>query len=175
MMNWLDRVVQSVADYLARRVSPRGWLAVAGANAAGFRIYSHLPVDRRGHEEHRHSMVGGSDDRRLLMAGPPTPVGPPFPATPVMACSDSRYCNMHGRACLCCGGTDVDCPLGTVKGHYWSYCCDHRMIWFIDCCGGTKKCPSSCPWCDNSVQPNWCLSAGKSIYTCTLAEDKGAC
>jgi hypothetical protein len=90
-------------------------------------------------------------------------------------CTNPQYCNMHGNPCACCGGSDKACPIGTVRGHYWSYCCSKTTIWFLDCCGGTVTCPTSCVWCDNSSQPNWCLSYGGSRYVCTLAEDHGPC
>ena len=204
-MKTLDQLLEFVSEWVARNTSPFGLVAVTAGVTAGVRPYRHLPIDRRDIAEKRAldkpldfserrevvylrrigdlperrpaTISGFWDDlKKLIDSLKRRPGSLPTVSSPIVKCSDPQYCWIHGHACACCGGSDNACPSGTVRGHYWSYCCSNRTIWFVDCCGGTVTCPTTkCPWCENSSQPNWCLGFGGGRYVCTLAEDKGAC
>lgn len=184
-MKWMDRIAETLAEFAARNVSPRGGLAWIGCTAAGVRIITHLPVDRRSSQSHLHLFGKKRDTSGGAGRGARIPEGGPnFPPLPnphgddlrdvQVSCSDSKYCWIHGRPCACCGGSDTTCPAGTTKGSFWSYCCGNRLIFYYDCCGAVN-CPANCPFCQNSSEPNWCGGAGGNRYVCTQAADKGAC
>jgi len=176
MKSWLDGFVEDVSKWVARNTSPQGVLATT-SRVAGVSTVSPLPLDRRDEIEvdkthdHQHRLKTPIEDpvgRLAAMAGHPQKGTP--------TCSDPQYCNMHGHPCACCDGSDTTCPSGTEIGHYWSFCCSGRSIYFTDCCGRGKKCnTTSCPFCENSSQPNWCGGMGGNVYVCTMAEDKGSC
>jgi methylamine dehydrogenase light chain len=183
-MKWMDRITEGLADVFARNLSSQGAFALVGSTVAGVRVITHLPVDRRSGENHLHLFAKNKDSSRSEARGTRTPEqAPNFPPLPrphgvaeaAVSCTNTKYCWMHGFPCSCCGGSDTSCPAGTVRGAYWSYCCSHRLILYYDCCGGTVTCPSGCPFCNNSSQPNWCGSAGGGRYVCTQAADGGAC
>jgi methylamine dehydrogenase light chain len=186
MKTWLQNAVREGSRWLARNSSERGALAATASRVAGVGSHEHLPVDRRErldpmHHAHDHPRevarvrpMSIADDPSWRQSRWEWPFGSWFGASGVN-CSDNRYCHLHGYACACCGGTDTKCPTGTTRGHYWSFCCQHSTIWYVDCCGGNTKCPSSCPVCHNSNQPNWCLGYGGGQYICTLAEYQGGC
>ena len=180
-MKFIDRIIEALADVLARNVSPQGGLAWVGSQMAGVRAFTHLPVDRRSHENHLHLFAKKKDSSRGEGRGTQeyerAPNFPPLEGVTdaAISCSESRYCWIHGRPCACCGGSDTSCPPGTVLGSYWSYCCSRRLIYYYDCCGGTVNCPSGCPFCNNSSEPNWCGGAGGNRYVCTQAADRGRC
>lgn len=161
----VDRGIGTFSEWLWRWLPTGGVIAVSGNALAGIQTNFHLPLERKS--AHQHTVRPGvrdfSDEADL-----PTVSGA------ATSCSSPQYCYIHGYPCACCGGSDTACPSGTSRGWYWPYCCSGRTIWFVDCCGGSA-CPSSCPICQNSTQPNWCNGAGGNKYTCTLAEDHGAC
>jgi hypothetical protein len=173
MTNWLETVLLAWARWLSLRYSCAAFMSRLGYLAAG---YSFAPP-RLLREEHRPRAIWGGKQRWLtrvmeeIFGATPTPT--PAPVAPPK-CSDTRYCWMHGHPCSCCGGSDTACPTGTNRGSTWTYCCGGRTRSFRDCCGNVT-CPSSCVWCDNSTQPNWCYGAGSMNYVCTLSEDLGAC
>lgn len=183
-MKWMDRITESLADVLARNVSSQGGFAWVGCQVAGVKVITHLPVDRRSHQNHLHLFASKKDSLRGETRGTRVPervpnfppLAKPYDATDAaVSCSESKYCWIHGRPCACCGGSDTSCPAGTVRGSLWSYCCNHRLILYYDCCGGTLTCPAGCPFCNNSSEPNWCGGAGGNRYVCTQAADGGAC
>jgi methylamine dehydrogenase light chain len=166
----IDRCVQWLGLVLARTLpSPGGFFRLAYA-AAGAPVYQPLPSDHRASRPQPpgnvQAFAATSYQEGTLPEGDITAAA--------VKCSDPQYCYLHGYACACCGGSDKACPSGTAAGSYWSFCCSDRRIFFRDCCGN-KTCPSDCPWCNNSNQPNWCAGAGNNQYVCTLAEDHGPC
>jgi len=180
---WIDRQLERLCSFFAMNGAPDGGVARLGYAFAGVAAERHLPVERVGVFDQRlhrdrddggkwtgmngsSVRAGGTDDRDTSGAVTASSGG---------ICAQPQYCNIYGKPCACCGGSDASCPSGTNKGAYWSGSCGGRNIWFTDCCnsGGTA-CPSSCPFCANSSsgQPSWCAAAGPH-YVCTLAEDKG--
>lgn len=190
MESLLDAAVRELAEWISRWTSPRSVLARAGAGISRTRLVSPLPVDRRpadGPGRHRDSMVRvvrlkkGLTDVAIRVAARARAIVETtlrgqgvVAASDAAKCTDKQYCWIHGNPCACCGGSDSKCPSGTEAGATWYYCCSNRRISFRDCCGNVK-CPSNCPWCDNSSQPNWCGGKGGDVYVCTLAEDMGSC
>lgn len=168
--DWMDRRIQSVSEWLWRWLAPSSPVVAVGNVLAGVPNLVHLPLERRG-----RGRGGGSGQAGGPPAKPDSAARAASPRDATANCSSPQYCFIHGHPCACCGGSDTSCPPGTSRGQYWGYCCHGRTIWFVDCCGGTTTCPASCPFCTNSSQPNWCGSAGGSVYKCTLAEDHGAC
>jgi hypothetical protein len=87
-------------------------------------------------------------------------------------CRKPRYRGMHGSPCVFHGGSDTQCPGGTVPGAYWSYTVDGiGEVYYVDCCGGDDNSNSLfvhifCGWTN---EDNWCYGKGNNIYTCTLA------
>jgi hypothetical protein len=190
---------------MARNSTPFGLVALPAGVTAGVRPIKHLPIDRRDRDfelnrqtnEDRGSRYRMEAKRAFNDAPPRRPIATngfwdeilrvidsikfrpgdlQDVSQPAVKCTDPQYCNIHGHPCACCGGSDKACPTGTVRGHYWSYCCNSKNIWFVDCCGGSVSCEKTkCPFCHNSSQPNWCLGFGGGRYVCTLAEDHGAC
>jgi hypothetical protein len=168
---WLDRQLQRLCDALAIGTSTRGGVARLGYAFAGVDHHAHLPVER--YDLHRDRESKDSDGWQPLGAGPNAGPGgvhdePDASALVEMAsgggiCSQTQYCNIYGRPCACCGGSDSACPSGANKGWYWSGNCGGRTIWFTDCCASTPQaCPSDCPFCKNSPggQQSWCYNAG---------------
>ncbi len=187
MNSWLDGFLADASQWVARNTSPHGVLAKT-SRVAGVSPVVPLPLDRRdsiddgtprrGTPRRRtpprqpQGAAAATDDRMWGLAA----MAAPHKEQSAPSCSDPQYCHLHGNACACCGGTDASCPGGTEIGHYWSFCCSGRTIYFTDCCGRGATCNSAaCPWCDNSSQPNWCGGAGGNKYVCTMAEDKGSC
>jgi hypothetical protein len=164
MDRWMARFSQRLWWWLPTS----GVIAVSGNALARVHNTLHLPISRKSTHTHSPALraVRDFDGESVL----PSVSG----GQPSVSCSSPQYCNIHGKPCACCGGSDSSCPAGTQRGFYWSFCCSGRTIWFADCCGGSA-CPASCPFCTNSTQPNWCNGAGQNNYTCTLAEDHGAC
>lgn len=150
----VDDAVEAMSRKLAQRVSRRGFLTLLGktvlALVAGSIAEVLLPVDRTVQVAEASSN-----------------------------CSAGMNCGMHGYPCDCCGGTSSTCPSGTTRGSAWTRCCGGisggcKKIWYYDCCG-TGSCSSSCSWCSNSNEPNWCGGAGGNAYRCTLALIGSAC
>lgn len=88
-------------------------------------------------------------------------------------CAPDRYHGMHGTPCLYACGSDTKCPKGTVSGWFWSYKTPVGVIYYVDCCGGTRK---SDVWCGWTSENNWCgpwgrtaNTGGSQDYNCTLA------
>jgi hypothetical protein len=179
----VDRWLQRLCDTLAIGVAPHGAVARLGYAFAGVGDHRHLPVERL--DLHRDRAAKKTDAWQPLGAGPNAGPGGPHDEPEVGAlvemssnsgsiCAQPNYCNIYGRPCACCGGSDTVCPSGSVRGYYWSGDCSGRMIWFIDCCAQVATaCPASCPFCKNTPSGiSWCGPAGPR-YWCTLAEDKG--
>jgi hypothetical protein len=114
----------------------------------------------------------------VFMSGPPTQIGAHrgfAPAAPSSAhgpgsgasCNHLRYRGMHGTPCKYEGGSLTKCPTGTTAGGYWIYNVPaFGDVYYVDCCG---RMPLGAIFCHWTVEPNWCLSAGGMLYTCTLA------
>ena len=164
-----DKWVIHFADFLARQTAGDGRLASAGTRVAGIRVTSSLPSESRKIRANRPLSKAVRQSESAAISGVFKGI-----TLAVPKCTDPQYCWMHGHPCACCGGSDAKCPPGTAAGQYWSYCCNKKQIFFRDCCGN-RTCPSGCPWCSNSNQPNWCGGAGNNQYVCTLAEQHGAC
>ena len=190
MNNWIDDFVRWISEAFAHRSPVDGWFEGFGYALAGVPNSRPLPVGpvpARGRSFESGgalAMVGtaGTGMSAGTGGGAGGAVGKgggeeeelPTEAILRVNCSDRQYCRMHGHPCSCCGGSDSRCPSGAAAGSYWSACCGGRRIYFRDCCGG-GSCPSGCPWCSNSNEPNWCGGAGGNRYLCTMAEDHGRC
>jgi hypothetical protein len=167
-MNFFDRLVERFCDALALRATDSMWLLRQPAVVfAGFRPISTLPSDRRPiafaatktGEQTGRKYTGTDREDRILAEG---------------VCNNDENCYLHGFPCACCGGSRTTCPSGASAGSYWSFCCNHVLIRFQDCCGNVA-CPDACPFCNNSDQPNWCQGAPTSQYACTMTIPVGTC
>lgn len=108
---------------------------------------------------------------------------PPEPAA-AQNCHEWCRCTMHGRLCSCRGGSDQQCPPGTVSStQVWHFCCyDPRrnrafIVASIDCCAPPPglPCPSGC-WCARGdPQPNWCPRPEQQEAICARARVVGLC
>jgi hypothetical protein len=167
-MNLIDRWIDRFCDALALRTPDSMWLLHQPAVAlVGHRQVMMLPHDRRqiylaetksDRQSHRKYAESAHHDRLADSS----------------ICNNSENCYLHGFPCACCGGSRTACPSGASPGSFWSFCCNNTMIQFQDCCGGVT-CPNSCPFCQNSNQPNWCQGAPTMQYACTMTIGVGSC
>ena len=113
---------------------------------------------------------------------PVLPVDRVIPMAAVANCSDWHLCGIYGRPCDCCGGTVTTCPPNNPQGdNWWSSCCNHKTINYIDCCRhhGSPAPNCTCGFCfNNTTQPAWCPNDDPQktfLYTCTIYEELDAC
>lgn len=122
----------------------------------------------------------------LVMLGvamvPLLPVDRVIPIVEAADCNDWHLCGIYGRPCDCCGGSVTSCPNGIFEGDsWWTSCCNHFTINYIDCCRkkGDPAPNCTCGFCyNNSQQPAWCPNDDPLktfLYTCTIYEVLNAC
>lgn len=147
----LDHTVERATKILYQNTSRRGVLARLGKGVLGIlglQAAALLPLDRTVPEAEASNHL----------------------------CSDTKYCNMYGARCDCCGGNTGGCicPYGTTVGSFWWGCCGGNYVRYYDCCGGNVTC--NCTWCNRTNAPSrtpnshwidWC--SGSGTYRCTVA------
>ena len=171
----LERQTDRWLRELARRTSRRGVLARLGRLLCGAAVVPLLPIVRAS----AGVMPNGEDVAPTTSGDPEHDPGNP------RSCEYWRHCAIDGFLCACCGGTQSQCPPGTVMSPVtWIGTCRnpadgvHYVLSYNDCCGKTacNRCfcnrnereqPVYRPSKSNDI--HWCLGTESTAYTCSVA------
>ncbi len=150
----MDALVERWSRTVAQRTSRRGFLASLGRILVGGIMIPLLPVDR------------------VLRSAEAFSFGENLPASDPDSCNYWRHCALDGIPCGQCGGSNTQCPPGTIMSPTsWVGTCmdpaDHKeyIIGYRDCCG-KEGCYRTLCYNNKESLPTYRITADNAVFWC---------
>lgn len=150
----MDALVERLSRIVAQRTSRRSFLAHLSRGLLGAAIIPLLPVSR---------VVGdaGAFD-----------FGDNKPASDPESCNYWRHCALDGIPCGQCGGSNSECPPGTIMSptSWVGTCMDptdqkEYIIGYRDCCG-KEGCYRTLCYNNKDSLPTYRITADNAVFWC---------
>lgn len=149
----MDGLVERWSRSVAQRTSRRGFLAYLGKVLMGGMIIPLLPFDRVTRAADALTYGGGE-------------------ASDPDSCAYWRHCALDGIPCGLCGGSNTECPPGTIASPTsWVGTClnpedkKEYIIGYRDCCG-KEGCYRTFCYNNQGSLPSYRITADNAVFWC---------